>query len=183
MNLPNKLTLIRIAMIPVFLFFLMTEFVPYSIYIALAVFIIAAATDALDGHIARARGLVTDFGKFADPLADKILVLSALIGLIELGQIGAIPVIIIIAREFMVTGLRIVAIGSGKVIAAGFSGKLKTVLQIIVTVLLMLICPFRAQFFVLEVVAQIGIWAMVAITVYSGAEYIIQNWSIIDYRK
>ncbi len=183
MNLPNKLTLIRIAMIPVFLFFLMTDFVPYSVYIALAVFILAAATDALDGHIARSRNLVTDFGKFADPLADKILVLSALIGLIELGQIGAIPVIIIIAREFMVTGLRIVAIGAGKVIAAGLSGKIKTVLQMIVTVLLMVICPFRAEVFALEVIAQIGIWAMVAITVYSGAEYIIQNWSIIDYKK
>ena len=183
MNLPNKLTLIRIAMIPVFLFFLMTEFVPYSAYIALAVFILAAATDALDGHIARSRGLVTDFGKFADPLADKILVLSALIGLIELGQIGAIPVIIIIAREFMVTGLRIVAIGSGKVIAAGISGKIKTVLQMIVTILLMVILPFRADYIALEVIAQIGIWAMVAITVYSGAEYIVQNWSIIDYRK
>ncbi|MBQ4160864.1 MAG: CDP-diacylglycerol--glycerol-3-phosphate 3-phosphatidyltransferase [Clostridia bacterium] len=183
MNLPNKLTLIRIALIPVFLFFLMTDFVPYSVYIALAVFVIASATDALDGHIARSRNLVTDFGKFADPLADKILVLSALIGLIELGQIGAVPVIIIIAREFMVTGLRIVAIGSGKVIAAGTSGKIKTVLQIIVTVLLMLIAPLRAEIFALEVVAQVGIWAMVAITVYSGAEYIIQNWSIIDYRK
>lgn len=183
MNLPNKLTLIRIALIPVFLFFLMTEFVPYSVYVALAVFIIAAATDALDGHIARSRGLVTDFGKFADPLADKILVLSALIGLIEQGHIGAIPVIIIIAREFMVTGLRIVAIGSGKVIAAGFSGKLKTVLQMIVTVFLMVVAPFRADVAALEIIAQVGIWAMVAITVYSGAEYIIQNWNVIDYRK
>ncbi len=183
MNLPNKLTLIRIALIPIFLFFLMTEFVPYSVYVALAVFIIASATDALDGHIARSRGLVTDFGKFADPLADKILVLSALIGLIELGQIGAIPVIIIIAREFMVTGLRIVAIGSGKVIAAGLSGKIKTILQMVVTVLLMFVAPLRADIFALEVIAQVGIWAMVAITVYSGAEYIVQNWSIIDYRK
>jgi len=182
-NLPNKLTLLRIAMIPVFLFFLLTNLVPYSVYIALVVFIIASATDALDGHIARSRGLVTDFGKFADPLADKILVLSALIGFIELGYIGAVPVIIIIAREFMVTGLRIVAIGSGKVIAAGLSGKIKTVLQMVVTILLMVIAPFRATYFVLEVIAQIGIWAMVAMTVYSGTEYIIQNWNVIDYKK
>lgn len=183
MNLPNKLTLLRIAMIPVFLFFLMTSFFDYSVYVALAVFIAAAITDSLDGRIARARGLVTDFGKFADPLADKILVLSALIGFIELGYLSSIPVIIIIAREFMVTGLRIVAIGSGKVIAAGFSGKLKTVIQMVVIIMLMFMAPFRACWFGFEVIAQIGIWAMVAITVYSGAEYIIQNWSIIDYKK
>ena len=182
MNLPNKLTLLRVCMIPVFMIFALIE-TGVCQFIAVALFLAASLTDYLDGYIARSCNLVTDFGKFADPLADKILVLAALIGLIELGQIGAIPVIIIIAREFMVTGLRIVAIGSGKVIAAGTSGKIKTVLQMIVTILLMVILPFRADYAVLEIIAQIGIWAMVAITVYSGTEYIVQNWSIIDYRK
>lgn len=183
MNLPNKLTLIRIAMIPVFLFFLMCDFVPYSNYIALAIFILASVTDSLDGQIARKTGQITDFGKFADPLADKILVLSALIGLIELDQIGAIPVIVIIAREFMVTGLRIVAIGSGKVIAAGFSGKLKTVTQMLVVILLLVAQPIRAVYPSIELAVQISIWLMVGITVYSGIEYMVQNWHVVDYRK
>ena len=122
MNTANKITLIRIAMIPVFLFFFLTNIVPFSSYIALLIFIVAAATDGIDGHIARKYNQITDFGKFIDPLADKILVVSALIGMVYFRQISPVGVIIIIAREFIVTGLRIVAISSGKVIAAAFSG-------------------------------------------------------------
>ena len=183
MNTANKITLIRIALIPVFLFFFLTDFVPYSHYIAVAVFVIASITDQLDGYIARKYNQITDFGKFIDPLADKILVISALIAMIEYKMLSSIPVIIIISREFIVTGLRIVAISSGKVIAAAFSGKLKTVMQIIMTVYLMIMRDLYPAFPLLDIFGQIIIWATVAITLYSGAEYLIKNKDVIDYRK
>ena len=183
MNTANRITLIRIAMIPVFLFFFLTDIVPFSNYIAVLIFIIAAATDSVDGHIARKYNQITDFGKFIDPLADKILVVSALVGMVYFRQISPIAVIIIIAREFIVTGLRIVAISSGKVIAAAFSGKLKTVTQIVVIVCIMLFTPLADKFAILKVISYIGEWAMVAITLYSGAEYLIKNKHLIDYRK
>ncbi|MBE7026991.1 MAG: CDP-diacylglycerol--glycerol-3-phosphate 3-phosphatidyltransferase [Ruminococcaceae bacterium] len=183
MNTANKITLIRIAMIPVFLFFFLTDIVPFSSYIALLIFIVAAATDGIDGHIARKYNQITDFGKFIDPLADKILVVSALIGMVYFRQISPVGVIIIIAREFIVTGLRIVAISSGKVIAAAFSGKLKTVTQIVVVVYIMLFAPIWDNFAFLKIISYIGEWAMVAITVYSGAEYMVKNKHLIDYRK
>ena len=165
MNTANKITLIRIAMIPVFLFFFLTNIVPFSSYIALLIFIVAAATDGIDGHIARKYNQITDFGKFIDPLADKILVVSALIGMVYFRQISPVGVIIIIAREFIVTGLRIVAISSGKVIAAAFSGKLKTVTQIVVVVYIMLFAPIWDNFAFLKIISYVGEWAMVAITV------------------
>lgn len=183
MNTANKITLIRIALIPVFLFFFLTDFVPYSYYISIAVFILASITDQLDGHIARKYNQITDFGKFIDPLADKILVISALIAMIEFDMLSSIPVIIIISREFIVTGLRIVAISSGQVIAAAFSGKLKTVTQIVMTVYLMVIRDLYASLPWLDIIGQCLVWLTVAITVYSGIEYLVKNKKIIDYRK
>ncbi len=183
MNTANRITLIRIAMIPVFLFFFLTCFVPYSRYISVLVFIIAAATDGVDGHIARKYNQITDFGKFIDPLADKILVVSALIGMVEYGMISSIAVIIIIAREFMVTGLRTVAVGSGKVIAAAFSGKLKTVIQIVVICVVITFYDLSLMFASIALALQICIWIMVAITLYSGIEYIVKNKEVINYKK
>ncbi len=183
MNTANKITLIRIALIPVFLFFFLTDFVPYSHYISVAVFVLASITDQLDGHIARKYNQITDFGKFIDPLADKILVISALIAMIEFDMLSSIPVIIIISREFIVTGLRIVAISSGQVIAAAFSGKLKTVTQIVMTVYLMVMRDLYVSFPWLDIIGQCLVWITVAITVYSGIEYLVKNKNVIDYRK
>lgn len=183
MNTANRITLVRIAMIPLFLFFFLTDFVPYSSYIAVALFIIAAATDSVDGHVARKYNQITDFGKFIDPLADKILVVSALVGMVQFGQISALAVIIIIAREFMVTGLRIVAISSGQVIAAAASGKLKTVIQIVVIAIVMVAQDFLGTVPYLSVVLECLIWLMVLITVYSGVEYMVKNRALIDYKK
>ena len=122
MNLPNKLTLARVIAVPFFIVIYLLG----HIYTATIIFILASATDALDGHIARSRGLVTNFGKIMDPLADKILVISALVILVQLGDVAGWMLIVILAREFIVAGLRTVAAADGIVIAAGFSGKLKT---------------------------------------------------------
>lgn len=183
MNTANRITLVRIAMIPLFLFFFLTDLVPYSSYIAVALFIIAAATDSVDGHVARKYNQITDFGKFIDPLADKILVVSALVGMVQFGQISAVAVIIIIAREFMVTGLRIVAISSGQVIAAAASGKLKTVIQIVVIAIVMAAQDFLGTVPYLGAILECLIWLMVLITVYSGVEYMVKNRALIDYKK
>jgi CDP-diacylglycerol--glycerol-3-phosphate 3-phosphatidyltransferase len=131
MNLPNKLTVARMLMIPVFLLFFFWEAVPFHYLWAFTMFGLAALTDALDGRIARRRGLVTDFGKLMDPLADKLLVMAALICLLTVEMISALLVILILAREFLVTAIRQVAAASGKVLAADNWGKLKTVCQMV----------------------------------------------------
>ncbi len=170
MNLPNKLTILRILLIPVFMIVLLRGYY----YASAAVFIVAALTDLLDGYLARKYNLVTNFGKIMDPLADKLLVTSALICLVELGDIPGWMVIVILAREFIITGLRAVAAGEGLVIAAGKSGKIKTVLQMTaLTVLLLKDWPFS-----IFTGFPAGYWLLVAaviMTLYSGAEYIIDN--------
>jgi len=174
MNLPNKLTLLRIIMIPVFIIVLMTG----HYYISAVIFILASFTDFLDGYIARKYNLVTNFGKIMDPLADKMLVVSALICLVELGDVAGWMVIVILAREFTITGLRTVAAAQGIVIAAGWSGKIKTVLQMIaVPALLLQNWPFSLIGFPF---ATIMLWAAVIMTIVSGAEYIIRNKSVFS---
>lgn len=173
MNLPNKLTMLRIILIPIFIVILMQG---YSI-IAAVFFILAAATDALDGHLARKYNLITNFGKIMDPLADKLLVTSALICLVELGQVAGWMVIVILAREFIITGLRAVAAGEGIVIAAGKSGKVKTVLQMLaLSVILLQNWPF--SLFTDKPIGIYILWLAVIMTVYSGIEYIIKNKEI-----
>ena len=133
MNLPNKLTLLRIILVPFFIIAMLVNF-PFHYLVAGCIFGVASVTDTLDGKIARSRNLVTDFGKFADPLADKILVLTALVCFLQvglLGSFGAIPVIIVLFREFAVSGIRLVAASSGKVVAANIWGKIKTVSQMV----------------------------------------------------
>lgn len=174
MNLPNKLTMLRIILIPIFIVVLMTGYY----YISAVIFIVAAVTDALDGHIARKYNLITNFGKIMDPLADKLLVISALICLVELGDVAGWMVIVILAREFIVTGLRTVAAAEGVVIAAGWSGKLKTVLQMIaIPALLLQNWPFEM---IGVPFAQIMLWASVIMTILSGAEYIVQNRKVFS---
>lgn len=169
MNLPNKLTVIRILCVPIFIAFYVTE----HFYVATAIFIAASLTDMLDGKIARERGLVTNFGKIMDPLADKILVISAFVLLVEETQVASWMLIVILAREFIVSGLRTVAASDGIVIAAGMSGKIKTVLQMIAVPLMML---HNWIFNYIGVpMDRIMLWACVIMTIVSGCEYIIKN--------
>ena len=179
MNLPNKLTVMRMILIPFFVFFMLAPyFEGYGNYIAVAIFIIASLTDMLDGKIARKYNLVTNFGKFMDPLADKLLVCSALICLIALDRIPAWIVIVIISREFIISGFRLIAADNGVVIAASYWGKFKTVSQMIMIILLML--DFGGVFAVLT---QIFIWLSVALTIISLLTYIMQNRKVLSMQE
>lgn len=176
MNLPNKLTTFRVILIPFFVFFLLAPyFEGYGNYIALVIFIVASLTDFLDGKIARKYNLVTNFGKFMDPLADKLLVCSAMICMIPLGKLQAWFVIVIIAREFIISGFRLIAAENGVVIAANYWGKFKTVSQMIMIILLLI--DLGGVFDILE---QIFIWLSLALTVISLITYIWQNRSVLS---
>jgi len=174
MNLPNKLTLLRVIMIPFFVVFMLMEGMASARYIALALFVIASFTDFLDGNIARKRNLVTNFGKFMDPLADKLLVCSALICLIETGQLPAWYVIIIIAREFIISGFRLIASDNGIVIAASYWGKFKTVSQMILIILMIVNIP------ALSVVTTLFYWVALILTVVSLVDYIKKNFQVLS---
>lgn len=194
MNLPNKLTLLRVLLIPFFLLFMYIN-VPFHFAIALVIFGAASITDALDGKIARSRNLVTNFGKFLDPLADKVLVIAALAVFVELPEIrvGAVPFIIITAREFMVSGLRLLAANSGIVVAAGIWGKLKTAFTMVAIVAILLwlsLCfdfgidfPEAFRNAVDNVLIPVLIWIAVVLTVISGVVYLKGYWNLIDSDK
>ena len=172
MNLPNKLTVLRVIMVPFFVFFMLTDVGgAANKWIALALFIVASLTDMLDGKIARKYNLVTNFGKFMDPLADKLLVSSALICMVEMGTLPAWIVIIIISREFIITGFRLIAAEGGLVIAASWWGKIKTVTQMAMIILLLL--------GVEGVIAGIFIVLATVFTVVSGVDYIAKNISVL----
>ena len=170
MNLPNKLTLLRIILIPVFMVVLYWGFSGAN-YVALAIFIVASITDLLDGKIARKYNLVTDFGKFADPLADKMLVTAAMLWFVEIGQMAAWMLLIVIVREFAVSGLRMIASDKGRVIAAGWSGKVKTASTMVCIVIMFLPIP--------PVVNTLCVWVITLTTLYSGVEYFVQNKDVI----
>lgn len=178
MNLPNKITLLRILMVPVFMVCLMVTF-PGSRWLALILFVAAAATDGVDGYLARKNNQVTTFGKFVDPLADKLLVSAALIGLVELGSVPAWAALVIIAREFIVTSLRIVAISANKVIAATMTGKIKTTLQIIAIAVALFDPIFEISFGGIRLSA-ICIYIATLYTIYSGYDYLKKNWDLIN---
>lgn len=194
MNLPNKLTLLRVILIPFFLLFMYIDF-PFHYAVALVIFAAASITDALDGKIARKRGLVTNFGKFLDPLADKVLVIAALTVFVDLNDVnmGAIPLIIITAREFMVSGLRLLAADSGVVVAAGIWGKLKTAFTMVAIVAILFWLSLCGDFSlspsdslvkaVDNVVIPILIWISTILTVVSGAVYLKGYWHLIDSDK
>ena len=189
MNLPNKLTMSRIILIPVFMAVLYMGF-PGSDYIALAIFIIASLTDLLDGKIARKYNLITDFGKFADPLADKILVTAAMLWFVEVGRMPAWALMIVILREFAVSGLRMVASDNGRVIAAGWSGKVKTAATMVCVVVMLLLGPEIAWAQGNPLTAMPVGWLLwidpvcVAVitltTLYSGVEYFVKNKDVIS---
>ena len=177
MNLPNKITIFRMCMIPLFLVFFLIDTIPYGNWIALGIFIIACLSDAVDGHLARKHNLVTNFGKFMDPLADKLLVCSALICLVEMGRIPAWIVIIIIAREFIISGFRLIASDNGVVIAANYWGKFKTVFQMI------MVCLMIGNIPALQILTDIVMWISLALTVISLIDYVWKNKAVMADTK
>lgn len=179
MNLPNKLTILRVIMIPFFVLALLYNSGENQTlrYVAAAIFIIASLTDMLDGKIARKYNLVTNFGKFMDPLADKLLVCSALICLVELKELPAWMVIVIISREFIISGFRLVASDNGVVIAASYWGKFKTTFQMIAVVLLIVGIP------ALSMVTTAVVWIALILTVISLVDYIAKNVNVLKEGK
>ena len=192
MNLPNKLTVMRVLLIPVYLVFLLVYEIPYHTVWALSVYVLASATDFLDGRLARRYNLVTTFGKFLDPLADKLLVMSALICFAFERWIDPVAAIIILSREFMVTGLRLVVAGEGVVVAAGIWGKLKTFFTMIAQIAIMvlqIIWPdakgspelnWKSEIFLIN---EGLIWIAVILTLISGGIYLKAYWKYIDSSK
>lgn len=174
MNTANKLTMLRVLMIPAFLLVLYLG-IPFANYIALAIFIVASATDWLDGYIARNYNQTTDFGKFMDPLADKCLVIAAMLWFVEIGQMPAWALLIVVVREFAVSGIRMQAANLGRVIAAGWSGKVKTASTMVCICLMLLPIP--------GVINTVCVAVIVATTLYSGGEYLIQNKDVFSNMK
>lgn len=177
MNLPNKLTMFRVILIPFFVLFMLVPITPYDKWIALGIFILASLTDLLDGKIARKYNLITDFGKFMDPLADKLLVCSALICLVSLECIPTWIVIVIIAREFIISGFRLVASDNGVVIAASYWGKFKTTFQMV------MICLMIADIEAISIFTTIIMWIALVLTVVSLIDYLVKNKGVMKDTK
>ena len=195
MNLANKLTMLRIFLVPVFLVFITVKEIPYGSIIATVVFIIASLTDQLDGHIARSRNQITNFGKFMDPLADKLLVTAALVALVELKLVAGWAVVVILAREFAVSGLRTLAASDGIVIAASWWGKIKTVTQMIAILLLLLKVNINTSANAINFINNNGflnsfftyvpetiMFIAVLITIISGVDYFVKNKHVISMK-
>lgn len=188
LNLPTKLTIFRILLIPICLVLMLVPSIPHRYLLALAVFVIASFTDYLDGYLARRDNLITNFGKFLDPLADKVLVFSILLAMVELSLCGSITIIIMLTREFFVTSIRLVCSAGGKVIAANIWGKLKTVTQIVVIIVIFLMqelifCGILPADFPSFVIAEILLWIATAASVISGITYFTQNKQELDFTK
>lgn len=177
MNLPNKLTMFRVILIPFFVLFMLVPITSYDKWIALGIFILASLTDLLDGKIARKYNLITDFGKFMDPLADKLLVCSALICLVSLERIPTWIVIVIIAREFIISGFRLVASDNGVVIAASYWGKFKTTFQMV------MICLMIADIEAISIFTTIIMWIALVLTVVSLIDYLVKNKGVMKDTK
>lgn len=194
MNLPNKLTVLRVLLVPVFLVFIYLDAMPYHYLAAAIVFISASITDWMDGKIARSRNLITTFGKFLDPLADKILVIAALAVFVDnpVIDMSAVPLVIIITREFVVSGMRLLAMEDGVVIAAGIWGKLKTaftmVTIVVILVYLVVFCDFglnigETQCLIRMWVLEVLIWISTILTIISGAVYLKNGWKYVAKTK
>lgn len=191
MNLPNRLTLARIAAVPVFLILLLWQF-PFHYFAALVIFVAASLTDLFDGRIARSRGLITDFGKFLDPIADKMLTTAALLGFISLGiGFGTVWItVIVLIREFSVSSIRMIAAASGKVVAADKWGKIKTVMQMVGIIMALTFEEFISLFpslllvgTILRIAYNIVLWFSAVLTVVSGINYLVKNKTFVDPNK
>lgn len=192
MNLANKLTLLRIILVPVFLIFFLVQGIDYGTIIATIIFIVASVTDQLDGHIARSRNQITTFGKFMDPLADKLLVTAVFVCLVQIGMIPGWAVIIILSREFAVSGLRSIAASNGLVIAASWWGKIKTVTQMLAILLFLLTVNImslgNANLIVnalpgFIIASNVVFYICVIITIISGIDYFVKNRKVITTDK
>lgn len=172
MNTANKLTMLRVALIPVFLLLLYLP-IPFHRYFSLAIFILASVTDFIDGYVARHYNQITDFGKFMDPLADKLLVMAALLWFVQAGRLAAWAMLIVVAREFAVTALRLIAVERGRVIAAAWSGKIKTASTMVCICLMLL--------FTVPWLDTLCTVVILVTTVYSGVEYFVKNRDVIDW--
>ncbi len=191
MNTPNKLTLLRVLLVPVFVLFFYWN-LPAHYLIATIVFVIASITDAIDGHLARKNHQITDFGKFLDPLADKVLVIAALSCLLQQQKLNIVAFLLIVSREFMVSALRLVVAGKGTVVPAGFAGKLKTAFTMVALIGALVYWSFRLDFNAfglsipgavytgLEIGLQVLFWIAAILTVWSGTEYLVHYWKDID---
>lgn len=188
MNLPNKLTIIRMIITPVYLAVFLWESLPYRFFIAAAIFIIGSITDTLDGRIARKHNLITNFGKLADPLADKMLTTAALLVFMKLGLCSIWVIMIVLAREFAVTSVRLVASSQGVVIPANNWGKIKTVSQMVFSILIMILGGFNElnmlpEAFNFPHVSNILLWITAVLTIISGGTYLWESRNLIDYSK
>ena len=183
MNTANKITMLRILLVPIFMWFLLQPGLRYNL-IALVIFVIASATDGLDGYIARHYNQITTFGKFVDPLADKLLITAAFVVLLYYDRMSPWAFIIVMAREFMVSGVRLVASAEGNVIAASIWGKLKTVSQMIAVIAAIILlnnfafCPEKTA----ALITNILIWISTVLTVFSGIDYLIKNWNLLEMK-
>ncbi len=190
-NIPNKITIFRIFLIPILIVFLLVKSIPNRFFLALIVFLVASLTDHLDGKLARKYGQITNFGKFLDPLADKMLVMSAFICFVDLNLISSVPVIIVLLREFLVTSMRLVAMSSGKVVAANIWGRTKTVTQIIAIIVNLISQCFsqhiaNLSYNELNFISSINnffLWIAMIFTVFSGYIYLKENFYIIKNSK
>ncbi|MGL4761395.1 MAG: CDP-diacylglycerol--glycerol-3-phosphate 3-phosphatidyltransferase [Sarcina sp.] len=196
MNLANKLTVVRVILVPIFLLCMSTNIIPYGTLIATIIFILASITDKLDGYIARSRNQITNFGKFMDPLADKLLVTAALVALVGINIVPAWIAVIIISREFAVSGLRSIAAAEGHIIAASNWGKIKTVFQMLAIVLLLIVANIGSTPWVADIinsnailinfftyVPNIVLYIALIITIISGIDYFVKNKSVINTDK
>ena len=191
MNTPNKLTLLRVILVPAFVLLFYLEF-PAHYLVATLVFVAAAITDAVDGHLARKNHQITDFGKFLDPLADKVLVVAALACFLQQQKLNIAAFLLIVTREFMVSALRLVVAGKGTVVPAGFAGKLKTAFTMIALITAMVYWSFRLDFNAFglnipaavysgaEIFLAVLFWIATVLTVWSGAEYLVHYWKDIN---
>ncbi|WP_312044457.1 CDP-diacylglycerol--glycerol-3-phosphate 3-phosphatidyltransferase [Anaerotignum sp.] len=175
MNLPNKLTMLRVILIPAFLLVLFLVPAPLNRYIAVAIFIVASITDFLDGYLARKWNLVSNFGKFMDPLADKLLVMAALVSMVQLGDLASWVVIIILAREFAITGFRTLAMEAKIVMAASWWGKVKTTVQMIMIIVVLLNLPLPG----ISIIEKLLVGLAVFFTILSGVDYIVKNKQVL----
>ena len=191
MNTPNKLTLARVLLVPLFVMLFYWE-IPYHYLLSLVVFLTAAVTDAIDGHLARKYQLITDFGKFLDPLADKVLVVAGLSCFLQQQRLNIVAFLLIVGREFMVSALRLVVANKGTVVPASFAGKCKTAFTMAALVAMLLVVSFRldfgcfgldvpeAAFRMLDITQSVLVWIAAALTVWSGGEYLKAYWKDIN---
>lgn len=187
MNLPNRLTVIRIILTPVFLFFFLADYIPHNNIIALIIFVVAALTDMADGKIARKRNLITNFGKIADPIADKILASAILLGLMLMDMCSIWVILIILTREFAISAIRISAASQGLVIPANIYGKVKTVMQMVFSIIVLILLSIQgfltAEIPYLGIIVNVMMWILAIVTLFSGLIYMKDSLKVIDFSK